>query len=170
LPLLLWCIVTGAHRVWSGEGARRFGQRWNPPGYPAIYAGTSFALCLIEVLVHANAMGGARPAFDAVVLIQSNFNFLGARGMRVAVTATRPSLFDAAPFRASFRFSFRVTQVAPVFSAFWQPLSSGSFTPNLWRNCITLSTPLSMISRPKRSLFALPPRRCFLDIRGIGPV
>jgi len=31
-----------------------FGQRWNPPGRPAIYAGTSFAVCLIEVLVHAN--------------------------------------------------------------------------------------------------------------------
>lgn len=31
-----------------------FGQRWNPPGPPAIYAGTSFAVCLIEVLVHAN--------------------------------------------------------------------------------------------------------------------
>jgi RES domain-containing protein len=31
-----------------------FGQRWNPPGRPAIHAGTSFAVCLIEVLVHAN--------------------------------------------------------------------------------------------------------------------
>jgi RES domain-containing protein len=31
-----------------------FGQRWNPPGLPAIYTGTSFALCLVEILVHAN--------------------------------------------------------------------------------------------------------------------
>lgn len=46
--------MTGPHPVWSGEGARLFGQRWNPPGFPAIYTGTSFALCLIEVLVHAN--------------------------------------------------------------------------------------------------------------------
>jgi RES domain-containing protein len=52
--LRLWRIVTGPHPVWSGEGARRFGQRWNPPGLPAIYAGTSFAVCLLEVLVHAN--------------------------------------------------------------------------------------------------------------------
>lgn len=50
----LWRIVTGPHSIWSGEGARLFGQRWNPPGRPAIYAGTSFAVCLIEVLVHAN--------------------------------------------------------------------------------------------------------------------
>ncbi len=31
-----------------------FGQRWNPPGLPAIYTGTSFAICLLETLVHAN--------------------------------------------------------------------------------------------------------------------
>lgn len=54
MPLRLWRITTGPHPIWSGEGARRFGQRWNPPGLPAIYAGTSFALCLIEILVHAN--------------------------------------------------------------------------------------------------------------------
>jgi RES domain-containing protein len=54
VPLRLWRIVTGRHPIWSGEGARLFGQRWNPPGFPAIYTGTSFAVCLIEVLVHAN--------------------------------------------------------------------------------------------------------------------
>jgi RES domain-containing protein len=53
-PLRLWRIVTGPHPIWSGEGARLFSQRWNPPGLPAIYTGTSFALCLLEVLVHAN--------------------------------------------------------------------------------------------------------------------
>jgi RES domain-containing protein len=52
--LRLWRIVTGSHPVWSGEGARLYGQRWNPAGLPAIYAGTSFAVCLIELLVHAN--------------------------------------------------------------------------------------------------------------------
>lgn len=53
-PLRLWRIATGQHRIWSGEGARLFGQRWNPPGLAAIYTGTSFAVCLVEVLVHAN--------------------------------------------------------------------------------------------------------------------
>ncbi len=50
----LWRSVTGPHPIWSGEGARRFGQRWNPPGLAAIYTGTSFAVCLVEILVHAN--------------------------------------------------------------------------------------------------------------------
>ena len=31
-----------------------FGQRWNPVGLPAIYTGTSFAIALLEILVHAN--------------------------------------------------------------------------------------------------------------------
>ena len=53
-PLRLWRIVTGRYPIWSGDGARLLGQRWNPPGLPAIYTGTSFAVCLIEVLVHAN--------------------------------------------------------------------------------------------------------------------
>jgi len=54
MPLRIWHIVTGKHSIWSGEGARQFGQRWNPPGVSAIYTGTSFAICLVEVLVHAN--------------------------------------------------------------------------------------------------------------------
>ncbi|MBV8184982.1 MAG: RES domain-containing protein [Hyphomicrobiales bacterium] len=54
MPLRLWRITTGFHPIWSGEGARLFGQRWNPPGVPAIYTGTSFAVALLEVLVHAN--------------------------------------------------------------------------------------------------------------------
>jgi RES domain-containing protein len=40
--------------VWGGEGARLHGGRWNPPGLPAIYAGTSFAIAALEILVHAN--------------------------------------------------------------------------------------------------------------------
>ena len=52
----LWRIVTGPHPIWSGEGARLFGQRWNPPGVAAIFTGASFAVCLVEVLVHANRL------------------------------------------------------------------------------------------------------------------
>ncbi len=54
MPLRLWRIAAGSHPVWSGEGARLFGQRWNPPGFAVIYTGTSFAICLVELLVHAN--------------------------------------------------------------------------------------------------------------------
>lgn len=69
MPLRLWRIATGRHPVWSGEGARLFGQRWNPPGLAAIYTGTSFAICLLEILVHANRKlpPSAARAVEAVV-------------------------------------------------------------------------------------------------------
>lgn len=42
---------TGAHRdALSGEGARRFGGRWNPPLlFPAIYLADSAQACMVEV-------------------------------------------------------------------------------------------------------------------------
>lgn len=40
--------------MWSSEGARLKGGRWNRPGRPAIYAATSYAGAVLETLVHAN--------------------------------------------------------------------------------------------------------------------
>ena len=37
----------------DGEGARRFGGRWNLPGSPAIYLAESRALAALEIIVHA---------------------------------------------------------------------------------------------------------------------
>jgi RES domain-containing protein len=50
----LWRIAGAHHPIWSGEGARLNGARWNPPGLPAIYAGTSYAIAALEIIVHAN--------------------------------------------------------------------------------------------------------------------
>jgi RES domain-containing protein len=36
----------------SGEGARKFGGRWNSPGRPMVYLGGSRALAALEMLVH----------------------------------------------------------------------------------------------------------------------
>jgi RES domain-containing protein len=36
----------------SGEGAARYGGRWNPPGCPVVYASASRALAVLEVFVH----------------------------------------------------------------------------------------------------------------------
>lgn len=45
-------------------GAAQFGGRWNPIGIPALYCGTSIALCSLEKLVHI----GAGP-FPPLVLV-----------------------------------------------------------------------------------------------------
>lgn len=41
-----------AEDAFSGEGARRYGGRWNPPGFPVVYASQSRALAVLETLVH----------------------------------------------------------------------------------------------------------------------
>lgn len=41
-----------AHEPLATEGARLYGGRWNPKGYPLLYGTSSPALALIESLVH----------------------------------------------------------------------------------------------------------------------
>jgi len=36
----------------EGEGARRYGGRWNPVGVPLVYCSSSLALAVLEQLVH----------------------------------------------------------------------------------------------------------------------
>ena len=46
------CRAPFAGEAFSGEGARRFGGRWNSRGVPMVYASSSLALAAIELFVH----------------------------------------------------------------------------------------------------------------------
>ncbi|MSP00327.1 MAG: RES domain-containing protein [Acetobacteraceae bacterium] len=50
----LWRLAGIAFPLWSGDGARLKGGRWNQKGTPAIYTACSFAMGVLEVIVHAN--------------------------------------------------------------------------------------------------------------------
>lgn len=52
--MLIWrlCRAIHADTAFSGEGARRFGGRWNSRGVPMVYCSSSLALAAIELFVH----------------------------------------------------------------------------------------------------------------------
>ena len=48
------CRAEHARDPLSGEGARRFGGRWNPKGVPVAYCAAHLSLACLENLVHAD--------------------------------------------------------------------------------------------------------------------
>jgi RES domain-containing protein len=57
LRLAGWRIVQSRHAkmAFDGEGARRFGGRWNHKGTPVVYTASSMSLAALEMLVHLSA-------------------------------------------------------------------------------------------------------------------
>jgi RES domain-containing protein len=66
-----WRIVKEryAGSAFDGEGARRYGGRWNSPGTSVVYASETRALCVLEVLAGIRSV---KP-MDAFVLIPVSF-------------------------------------------------------------------------------------------------
>ncbi|HEX4030495.1 MAG TPA: RES family NAD+ phosphorylase [Terracidiphilus sp.] len=52
--MLIWRLCRAMHApgAFSGEGARRFGGRWNSRGVAMVYCSSSLALAAIELFVH----------------------------------------------------------------------------------------------------------------------
>lgn len=54
MKITSWRIIHKRHakEAFSGEGAKLYGGRWNPPGYPAVYTADSLSLAMLELIVH----------------------------------------------------------------------------------------------------------------------
>ena len=65
--LQLWRLVKTEHvaTAFDGEGAYRFGGRWNSRGQRVVYASSTLSLALLEILVHIDATG-PMPAMSAI--------------------------------------------------------------------------------------------------------
>lgn len=50
--MLAWRLCRAPFADLTGEGARRYGGRWNRPGRPIVYAASSAALAVLGVRVH----------------------------------------------------------------------------------------------------------------------
>lgn len=51
----VWRLAKEAYCLPTGEGAYKYGGRWNPPGFTIVYTSESVALAALEALVHADS-------------------------------------------------------------------------------------------------------------------
>lgn len=67
MPFTLWRLVKARHAAsaFDGEGARRYGGRWNRRGTPIVYLGGTLSLAALETFVHLTA-ADARIDFAAI--------------------------------------------------------------------------------------------------------
>lgn len=53
--MVVWRLTLRKHAAPDGEGARRYGGRWNKPGTPVVYTSGTFSLAALEYLVHVDS-------------------------------------------------------------------------------------------------------------------
>ena len=50
----VWRICLRRYRIFDGEGARRYGGRWNHTGTSIVYTSGSLSLAALELFVHVD--------------------------------------------------------------------------------------------------------------------
>ena len=75
--MFVWRLTHFKHVAPDGEGARRYGGRWNRPGTPIVYTSGTLSLAVLEFLVHVDSdllpesLVSVRATIPESVLIQT---------------------------------------------------------------------------------------------------
>jgi RES domain-containing protein len=93
--VLAWRLCRAPFADLTGEGARRFGGRWNTAGRPLVYAASTAALAVLEVRVHLDLPPELLP--DDYVLATIDLDGLPAE--TVAKIPVAPAAFGDAWLR-----------------------------------------------------------------------
>ena len=105
--MICYRVVRRQYADLTGEGARRYGGRFNPPGIPAIYTSQSIALAVLEILVHVDK---SEVPNDYVAMA---IRFAGRRVSRQLAYPSGMSQIAIDRFRMAF-YRCPVLQVASV--------------------------------------------------------
>ncbi|WP_284947368.1 RES family NAD+ phosphorylase [Acidisoma cladoniae] len=70
--MLAWRICRKPFADIGGDGARLYGGRWNTPGRPVLYCGSTAALAVLEVRVHLDLPPELLPADYVLMTIDLN--------------------------------------------------------------------------------------------------
>ena len=57
--MIVYRICQAKHQALDGEGARRWGGRWNPPDWPVVYTAENLALAVLEFRVNTPTLPDA---------------------------------------------------------------------------------------------------------------
>ena len=94
--MLAWRLCRTPFAALTGEGARRYGGRWDAPGHAVVYAASDAALAVLEVRVHLDLTPDLLP--DDYLLLTIDLRDLAAEA--VATIPADPAAFGDAWLRA----------------------------------------------------------------------
>ena len=140
MTVTIWRLVKARHagRAIDGEGARRYGGRWNSPGTRMVYASESRALAALELLVYVPVNLPSQPFRFFSISTPSQL-------VRSLTPATLPSDWTA-PLISPEPRNWATNGSAPVGA----PCSA--YPAPLYRaKAITSSTPPTRTSKNSRS-------------------
>jgi len=93
--VLAWRLCRAPFADLTGDGARRYGGRWNMPGRPIVYAASNAALAVLEVRVHLDLTPDLLP--DDYLLLTIDLRDLASE--EVATIPADPAAFGDAWLR-----------------------------------------------------------------------